>query len=153
MVIFPILVHQMCVLDSKKLVVTYSFSCGETSCERSKNVPKWHLLQDVLGTSSGHQLKHFPCNRFLGKFFYIPNTKCIPDIAEPNVWFYYGPGRLDQITTIRGRPRDVLCRLGSIFKFEEDLTFFDGFIALLRFKCSKFLIVLTTLMDPKTQAD
>ena len=70
-VIFPVLVHQMCVLDNKKLVIAYSFSFGETSYERPKNVPKWHLQRDVFGTSSGRQFKYFPKNKFLGKFFYI----------------------------------------------------------------------------------
>ena len=50
----------MCVLDTKKLVIEYSFSFGETSYERPKNLPKWHLQCDVLGTSSGRQFKHFP---------------------------------------------------------------------------------------------
>ena len=70
-VIFSVLVHQMCVLDNKKLVIAYSFSFGETSYERPKNVPKWHLQRDVFGTSSGRQFKYFPKNKFLGKFFYI----------------------------------------------------------------------------------
>ena len=30
-VIFSVLIHQMCVLDTKKLVITYSSSFGETS--------------------------------------------------------------------------------------------------------------------------
>ena len=59
-VTFSVLVHQMYVLDNKKLVIAYSFSFGETSYERHKNVPKWHLQRDVCGTSSGRQFKHFP---------------------------------------------------------------------------------------------
>ena len=70
-VIFSVLVHQMCVLHNKKLVIAYSFSFGETSYERPKNVPKWHLQRDVFSTSSGRQFKYFPKNKFLGKFFYI----------------------------------------------------------------------------------
>ena len=58
-------------LDNKTLVIAYSFSFGETSYERPKNVPKWHLQRDVFGTSSGRQFKYFPKNKFLGKFFYI----------------------------------------------------------------------------------
>ena len=38
MVIFSVLVYQICVLDTKKLVFVYSFSFGETSYERSKIV-------------------------------------------------------------------------------------------------------------------
>ena len=70
-VIFSVLVHQMCVLHNKKLVIAYSFSFGETSYERPKNVPKWHLQRDVFSKSSGRQFKYFPKNKFLGKFFYI----------------------------------------------------------------------------------
>ena len=40
MVIFSVLVHQMSVLGIKKLVVAYSFSFGETSCESPKKRPK-----------------------------------------------------------------------------------------------------------------
>ena len=29
--------HQMCVLDTKMLVITYSFGFGETSCELTKS--------------------------------------------------------------------------------------------------------------------
>ena len=68
-VIFSVLVHQMCILDTKKLVIAYSFSFGEKLYERPKNVQKWHLQPDVLGTSSRRQFKHFPSNRFLRKFF------------------------------------------------------------------------------------
>ena len=50
-VIFSVLVHQMCVLDAKKLIIVYSFSFGGTSYEHLKNVQKWHLQRDVLGTS------------------------------------------------------------------------------------------------------
>ena len=50
-VIFSVLVHQTCVLDTKKLLVAYSFSFEETSYERPKIVQKWHLQSDVLGTS------------------------------------------------------------------------------------------------------
>ena len=119
------------------LKTSQSDTCCKTSLGR---------LQDI-------NLNIFHEIGFQGNFSIFPDTKCVPDIAEPKVWFCYGTGRPDQITTIKGRPRDVLGRLGSIFKFEEDLTFFDGFISFLRFKCSKFLIVLTTLMDPKTQAN
>ena len=34
-----VLVHQMCVLDTKKLVISYSFSLGETSQQRPKVTP------------------------------------------------------------------------------------------------------------------
>ena len=60
MVIFSALVHQMCVLDNKKLVIAYSFSFGEMSYELPKNVPKGHLQRDDLGTSSGRQVKGLP---------------------------------------------------------------------------------------------
>ena len=50
----------MCVLDSKKLVIAYSFSFGETSSEHPKRAPKRQLQLDVLGASSGLQFKHFP---------------------------------------------------------------------------------------------
>ena len=50
----------MCVLDTKKLVIVHSFSFGEKSYERHKNVLKWHQQRDVIGTSSGRQFKHFP---------------------------------------------------------------------------------------------
>ena len=39
-VIFSVLVHQMCVLDTKKLVIAHSFSFGETSYGRLKNISK-----------------------------------------------------------------------------------------------------------------
>ena len=39
-VIFSVLVHQMCILDTKKLVIAYSFSFGEKLYERPKNVQK-----------------------------------------------------------------------------------------------------------------
>ena len=39
-VIFSVLVHQMCVSDNKKLVIAYFSSLGETSYKRPKNVPK-----------------------------------------------------------------------------------------------------------------
>ena len=39
-VIFSVLVHQTCVLDTKKLLIAYSFSFGETSYERPKIVQK-----------------------------------------------------------------------------------------------------------------
>ena len=48
-----------CVLHIKKLVIAYSFSFGETSYERPKNVPKWHLPRDVLGTSQVVNLNIF----------------------------------------------------------------------------------------------
>ena len=50
-VTFSVLVYQMCVLDTKKLVIAFSFSLGETSYESPKNIPKWHLQHDVLKTS------------------------------------------------------------------------------------------------------
>ena len=37
---FSVLIHQMVVLDTRKLLIKYSFSFGETSYERPKNVPK-----------------------------------------------------------------------------------------------------------------
>ena len=61
----------MCVLDNKRLVITYSFSFGERSYEYPKNVPKWQLQRGVLETSSGRQVKHFPYSMFLGEFLYI----------------------------------------------------------------------------------
>ena len=39
-VTFPVLVHQMYALDAKKLVIAHSFSFGETSNERPKNISK-----------------------------------------------------------------------------------------------------------------
>ena len=68
---FSVLVHQMCALHTKKLVISYSFSFGETSLEGPKNVPKSHLQRDVFWTSSGRQFKHFPQKRFLMKLSYI----------------------------------------------------------------------------------
>ena len=50
-VIFSVLVDQMCVLDKEKLVIAYSFNFGETSYERPKNVTKWQLQRDVLRSS------------------------------------------------------------------------------------------------------
>ena len=82
-VIFSVLMHQMCVLDTKKLVITYSFGFGETSCELPRNVPKWRLQHDVLGTSSGHHLNILQKVGFQGNFSVFPDTRCIPDIAEP----------------------------------------------------------------------
>ena len=49
----------MCVLDTKKLIIAYSFSFEETSYERPKTVKKWHLQRDLIGTSSGRQFEHF----------------------------------------------------------------------------------------------
>ena len=46
-VTFSVLVPQVCLLDTKKLVILYSFSFGDTSYERPNNVPKWHLQRDV----------------------------------------------------------------------------------------------------------
>ena len=59
-VIHSVLVHQMSVLDTKTLIIAYFLSFGETSYERPKNVQKWHLQHDVLGTSSGRQFRQFP---------------------------------------------------------------------------------------------
>ena len=56
-VIFSVLVHQMCVLDTKKLIIGYSFSFREMSYERPKKVQKWHLQREVLGTFSGRQFR------------------------------------------------------------------------------------------------
>ena len=39
----------MCVLDTKKLIIAYSFSFEETSYERPKTVKKWHLQRTSLG--------------------------------------------------------------------------------------------------------
>ena len=44
----------MFLLDTKKLIIAYSFTFGETPYERLKNVQKWHLQPDawnVLRTS------------------------------------------------------------------------------------------------------
>ena len=76
-VIFLFLVHQMCVLDIKKLVIAYSFSFGETSYERPKHVSKRPLQRDVLN------LNNFYKRGFKGNFSMFPDAKCIPDIAEP----------------------------------------------------------------------
>ena len=73
----------MRVLGTKRLVVAHSFSFGGTSYERPKNISKWHLQRNVLGTSSESEFKHFPYNRFYGSFTIFPDAKCIPDIAEP----------------------------------------------------------------------
>ena len=59
-VIFSVLVRQICVLDTKKLVFEYCFSFSENSLERPKIVLKWHLQREVLGTFLGSQFKHFP---------------------------------------------------------------------------------------------
>ena len=51
---FSVLIQQMCVLDTRKFVIAYSFSFGDTPYERPKNVPKWQLQlrrSDVLTTS------------------------------------------------------------------------------------------------------
>ena len=60
MLIFTVLVHQMCLLDTKTLIIAYSFSFRETSYERSEKVQKWHLQRDTFGTASGCQFKQFP---------------------------------------------------------------------------------------------
>ena len=62
-VILPVLVHQTCLFNVIKLVFAYSFSFGETSVERPKNVSKWHPQCDNIGTSSGCHLNHYPLNR------------------------------------------------------------------------------------------
>ena len=56
--IFSVLVHQICVLDTKKLVITYSFCFGEIFYKHPKNVPKEHLQCDALGMSSRHKFDH-----------------------------------------------------------------------------------------------
>ena len=48
-VIFSVLVHQLCVLETKKLVIAHSFRFGEPSYERPKNVLKWQLQRDAVG--------------------------------------------------------------------------------------------------------
>ena len=50
----------MWVLGTKKLIIAYSSSFGETSYERPKNVQKLHLQRDVLRTFWGRQFKQFP---------------------------------------------------------------------------------------------
>ena len=59
-VIFSVLVHQLCILHNKKLVIVYSCSFRETPYERPKNSQEWHRQHDVLGKSLGRQFKHFP---------------------------------------------------------------------------------------------
>ena len=111
LVIFSVLVHQMCVLDTKTLVYGYSFSFGETSWERLKNVLNWYSQCDVLGTSSGRQFNHYPSNRFLWKFFYI--SWCQSDIVEqeeckkPNT-SYFVPIMIWDVSTKIGPWGDVL---------------------------------------------
>ena len=69
----------MCVLDNEKLVIAYSFSFGETSYERPKNVPKWHLQRDVRGTSFlDVNLNIFHKTGIQGNFSVFPDAKCIP---------------------------------------------------------------------------
>ena len=41
-VIFSVLVHQMCALYTNKLAIAYSFDFGEMSQERPRNLPKRH---------------------------------------------------------------------------------------------------------------
>ena len=111
-VVFSVLVHQMCVLDTKKLVTAYSFSFGETSYERPKNVPKWHLQLDVLGTSSGRQFKLFP-QSFLGKFYYISwcqvhTRHCRAKISWKFNASYFGPNMVWDVPTKIGPWGDVL---------------------------------------------
>ena len=72
----------MCVLDTKKLIIAYSFSFEETSYERPKTVKKWHLQRDVIGTSSGRQFEHFHEIGFWGNVSIFPEAKCITDIAK-----------------------------------------------------------------------
>ena len=61
---------------------TYSFTFGETSPERPKNVPKWHPQREVLGRNSGRHFNQNPWNRFFMDFFSIfPDSKCISGIV------------------------------------------------------------------------
>ena len=45
---------------TKKLIIAYSFSFGDTSYEVPKNAPKWKLQRDILWTSSARRFKHLP---------------------------------------------------------------------------------------------
>ena len=62
-VIFSVLVHQMCVLNTKKLVIAYLFSFRETSYGRPKNVPKWSCSVTSLGHPQDVNLNIFHQNR------------------------------------------------------------------------------------------
>ena len=84
-VIFPVLVHQMCVLDTKKLVIAHSISFGEISYEHPKNVPNWHLYVTSLGHPQDINLNIFHKGGFSGDFSIFSDTKCIPEIAEPKL--------------------------------------------------------------------
>ena len=62
-VIFSVLVHQMCVLNTKKLVIAYLFSFRETSYGRPKNVPKWSCSVTSLWHPQDVNLNIFHQNR------------------------------------------------------------------------------------------
>ena len=49
----------MWVLGTKKLIIAYSSSFGETSYERPKNVQKLHLSVTSLGRSEDANLNNF----------------------------------------------------------------------------------------------
>ena len=63
---------------------------------------------------------------FWGFFFFtFLDSNCISDIWLPKLvknlivlfWSYYGPGHFDHNRTIRGRPQNVVCRLGVMELF------------------------------------
>ena len=62
-VIFSVLVHQMCVLNTKKLVIAYLFSFRETSYGRPKNVPKCTSSVTSLGHPQDVNLNLFHQNK------------------------------------------------------------------------------------------
>ena len=70
-VIFSVLVHQIYVLDTKKLVTTHLFSFAETSLKFPKNVPKLHLQRDVVGPSTS-SIKQVFRETFL--YFLMPSA-------------------------------------------------------------------------------
>ena len=94
-VIFSVLVHQMCVLNTKKLVIAYLFSFRETSYGRPKNVPKCTSSVTSLGHPQDVNLNIFHQNKtirgcprdvvcWLGRDLYIATPR--PRILRAEPW-------------------------------------------------------------------
>ena len=94
-VIFSDLVHQMCVLNTKKLVIAYLFSFRETSYGRPKNVPKCTSSVTSLGHPQDVNLNIFHQNKtirgcprdvvcWLGRDLYIATPR--PRILRAEPW-------------------------------------------------------------------
>ena len=58
-VVVSVLVHQVSVLDTKRLVIVYSFSFGETSYERPKIVQSHTCSVTSLGRRQDVSLNNF----------------------------------------------------------------------------------------------